>query len=256
MEQLYRVVTEKLQNVPILRYFNQQLYSPCFMPDVNGYVLIFMQSPHLSGYNLSTANYHFFGDVSKMSIFLATDISPPTVQINMAEVSGTFGGIPYGLTVTETSQFNVTYIDTADIEMYSAHKIWMDYIRQVTIGEIEPADVYMGEGGVIEGYQHKPGWCYIDYMASFFILKFRPSLLGQNLEDNLVFVAKATGAFPISSPDKELIGRRDANELTILPFTYATAAYRQCIFTNGIADSEYSWIVTDLLDILGSQYAT
>ena len=253
MEKLYRVVTEKLQNVPLLRYFTQQLYSPCFMPDINGYVLIFMQPPHLSGYKLSYDPHHFFGDISKMSVFLATDASPPTMQVNTAEVAGTFGGIPYGLSVKETTQFNVTYIDTAKIEMYSAHKIWMDYIRQVTIGEIEPDDAYLGDGDPTQGM--KPNWCYIDYMASLFFFFFIPSLLGQDLEKNITFIAKATGVFPISLPDKELIGRRDANELTILPFTYTAAAYRQCIFTNGVADEQYKWIAEDFLR-LASQYAS
>lgn len=255
MQELYQVVTEKLQNIPIMRYFEQQLYSPCFMPDINGYVLIFMQPPHLSGYNMSTMSGHFFGDVSKLSVFLATDASPPTVQVSTAEMSGTFGGIPYGLNVKETAQMNITFIDTAQIEMYSAHKLWMDYIRLVTIGEIEPDERYMGVGGTVEGYQLSAGWCYIDYFASAYILKFRPSMLGQNLEENIVFISKATGIFPISLPDKELIGRRDANELTILPFTYTVAAYRQCIFTNGVADHRYEWIIQDFLR-LASQYDT
>ena len=253
MQILSDYIQQELQNIPVLRYFNRMLYSD-FMPDVNGYVLIFMIPPHLSGYNLNPSPGNFLGEASKLIPFVGIDASPPSSQVTVAEINGTFGGIPYGTKVSNANQINITYLDTADIQIFSMHKTWETYIRDVTIGQVKPDDSYMGGGGSALGYTYESDFCYIDYLASAYVLKFRPSTLGSDIEENIVYVGKAVGIFPLSLPHKELIGRRDANELTILPITYNSSIYREYVVTEGMTDHSERWVYDELTTLL-SRYA-
>jgi hypothetical protein len=243
------MISETFKEHQLLKYFNSMLYNQYFMPDINGYVLIYLNPPHLSGYNLDVDIDKFFGNVGKMSVFLATDIAPPARQITVAEVAGSFGAIPYGTKESSTGQLNITYIDNANLEIFSAHKLWIDYIRDVTLGEIAPDPGYMGEGGSSAGQELKEDWLYIDYMASAFVVKFRPSVISEPLVNNIVFVAKITGIFPITEPTKEVIGRRDSNEITILPFTYSISKLDEVVIPQTALDSSNQQFLDEFLKL-------
>jgi len=248
-KKLQQIISETFKENQLLKYFNSMLYSKHFMPDINGYILIYLNPPHLSGYNLSVDIDKFFGNIGKMSIFLATDIAPPNRQITVAEITGSFGAIPYGTQEGSTGQLNITYIDNKDIEIYSAHKLWIDYIRDVTLGRITPDDCYMGLGGNVQGYELEEDWAYIDYMASAFIVKFRPSVISQPLIDNIVYIAKMTGIFPITQPTKELIGRRDSNEITILPYTYTISKLDEIVIPKTAIDRTNQRLLDEFINL-------
>ncbi len=246
---IQQIISETFKKNQLLKYFNSMLYSQYFMPDINGYVIIYLNPPHLSGYNLDVDIDKFFGNIGKMSIFLATDIAPPSRQISVAEVSGNFGSIPYGTKENTTGQLNITYIDNARLEIYSAHKLWLDYIRDVTLGEITPDPCYIGKGGNVVGQELKDNWIYVDYMASAFVVKFRPSVISEPFVNNITLIAKITGIFPITEPTKEVIGRRDSNEITIVPYTYSISKLDEVVIPQTAVDKSNYQLLNEFLNL-------
>ncbi len=93
--------------------------------------------------------------------------------------------------------------------------MWLEYIRAVVDGIIEPDDKY------ISSNDNEYLFGAIDYAASFFIVKYSPNL------KRILFIGKCIGVFPQASPSKELVGQRASNELTTLPYSYFCSAYRE-----------------------------
>lgn len=247
IKNLSSLITEKLQNNKILSNFYQQLYRQ-YTPDISGYVITYMIPPDLSGYRL-TPESQFLDYFRKNSSFFAIDITPPTINVNSNEVSGTFSGFTSANSVNETHQLNITYVDDSSMTVYSFHKIWMDYLRDVTIGNVEPDEKYIN--GSIDTGGEETDSCYIDYYGSVFVIKFRPSLSGSKMIDDIMFIGKGTGIYPASLSDKESIGRRDANELVMLPVSYNCVSYRQYVLSNDLVhDNNFKWIYEELKTIL------
>lgn len=220
----------------MMKYFYEQLYSK-FNPDLNGFVIALMVPPDLSGYrenkNGGSSYYSqtnpssYFGEVSQLISFAAVDFSPPQSQVNTETISARTGAIPFATEVSESDTCSVTYIENSDLDIYRMHHLWVEYIREMLEGVIEPASEYIDPMSDSFGA--------IDYAASLYIIKYRPDM------KTITFVAKCMGIFPQSLPNKELIGTRTSNELTTLPFTYFCTAYREA------TAAEYdNWILAEV----------
>lgn len=152
----------------IIRYLYQNLFRN-LQPDISGYVLLFMSPPVLSGYtNLGNQNYDvtgtsFMTETAKLYPLLATNFTPPTIQLNSGTLAGSSGTQHYAQELSITDSMSVTYLDTIALDIYQLHKSWLQYIFQVTEGTLEPADEYL-TGGII------------DYCASFYFVKFMPNV--------------------------------------------------------------------------------
>ncbi len=225
------------KNGEVLKYFYKNLFKQ-YNPDINGYNLIFMMPPDLSGWNKTRGSlYSQYGtdsyvhDISKFITFGAIDFTSPTQQVNTEKISSRNGAIPYVTEVSNTDQCSITYIDNSDIDIYHFHHMWIEYMRAVVDGFVEPADKYMDPNSSNFGA--------IDYAASIYIVKYVP-----NLKD-IRYISKSIGCFPQTLPSKELIGQRTSNELTTLPFTYFVAGYREATWKE-----ENHWLIQEFKDLV------
>ena len=188
---------------PVMKYFNKQLFTE-FSPDINGYVLIFMKPPELSG--ITNKNNEYVRDVQKLMTFAAIDCTPPSIQLNTESISSRSGGIPFATEVDIGQQCSITFLDTQDLQIYNFHHVWLQYIQGILEGYIEPAAQFITPGSAQFGA--------LDYAASIYIVRFDPSM------KQVRYVSKCIGVFPQSIPSKEVIGSRSQNELTTLPYNY------------------------------------
>lgn len=152
----------------IIRYLYKNLFTD-LQPDISGYVLLFMSPPVLSGYtNLGNQNYDVTGtsyitETVKLYPLLATNFTPPTIQLNSGTLAGSSGTQHYAQELSITDSMSVTYLDTIHLDIYQLHKSWLQYIFQVTEGTLEPSEEYLLGGR-------------IDYCASFYFVKFMPNV--------------------------------------------------------------------------------
>lgn len=250
----------------VIKFFYQQLYRD-FAPDINGYTLCFFVPPDLSGYqaNLKTtvsadAGAWFYGKplydqidpssymntVGKIMTFAAVDFTPPQSQIKTENISTRSGSIPIASEVSESETFSITFIDNMHLDIYMFHHIWVEYIREILEGTIEPAVGYYTSPDDIPPDKFAGGWTgenfgAIDYAGSCYIVKYRPDM------KTITYVAKCVGIFPQSLPNKELIGTRTSNELVTLPFTYSCSGFREALYTE---QSSGNWIFAELNTII------
>ena len=243
-----------------LKFFYQQLFRD-FTPDINGYTLIFFIPPDLSGYRTQlqqNMSADFNGDilysqqninsymnvVGKLVTFAAVDFTPPNSQVNADSFATRSGKMQFATEVTESEQCSITFIDNSDLDLYMFHHIWVEYIREVLEGTIEPDPSYYTnfdnpEAGIGGDFNPSLASNYgsIDYAASCYIVKYRPDM------KKVTFVCKCVGLFPQALPSKELIGTRTANDLTTLPFTYYCTGYREALSPE---QSAGNWIFSEL----------
>ena len=231
------------KNEGILRYFYTQLYRD-YNPDINGYNLIFMIPPDLSGWKKNhnslynqTEQKSFVFSTNKFITFSAIDFTPPINQINIEKVSSRTGAIPYATEITNTEQCSVTYIDNSDIDIYHFHHMWLEYIRAVVDGIISPDEKYFTPSDDNDLFGA------IDYAASIYVVKYAPNL------KTILFIGKCIGLFPQSLPSKELIGQRTSNEITTLPFSYFCSAYREVTWR----ESNH-WLIKEFYNIVEKRF--
>lgn len=229
----------------MLRFFNEMLLYN-YNPDINGYTLLFMVPPDLSGLSESQTGIegsdanlgfspnaaefvaqdkggmtHTLNGISRFVTFSAVDFTIPSEQLNTEKISSRSGGIPYATEFTTSEQMSVTYIDDSDLTIYKFHQVWMHYIWDIVEGKIKPNPDYLNSRFDLNVFGNK-GAVYqgIDYAAAFYVVKYKPNF------EQITYIGKCIGVFPQSLPSKELIGQRTSNELTTLPFSYFCAAYR------------------------------
>ena len=177
-------ISEAYAENGIIRYLYQNLFRD-LQPDISGYVLLFMSPPVLSGYtNLGNQNYDvtgtsFMTETAKLYPLLATNFTPPTIQLNSGTLAGSSGTQHYAQELSITDSMSVTYLDTIQLDIYQLHKSWLQYIFQVTEGTLEPADEYLN-GGII------------DYCASFYFVKFMPNV------SSIQYIGKAMERIPVA----------------------------------------------------------
>ena len=215
---VFEKLADKYEN-KLIKFNSTILHT--IQPDINGYSFAFLIPPDLSGWEINEAD---IDKVVKMVTFAAVDITPPTIQVNTESVRHRTGGLPYATEVSPGEQLSVTYIDTSDMMIYALHYAWVDYIKKVTRGLVEPSDDYISPNGNEYG-------C-IDYYGGMIIAKYRPTL------DEPVMLGYAAGIFPQSIPSKETIGTRTSNEITTLPITYFCSEYKEVM-----SELQSHWIV-------------
>ncbi len=242
-----------------LKYFYQQLYRD-FSPDINGYTLVFFIPPHLSGYHKLVDSSHYsqankdsyMNVVGKIMTFAAIDFTPPQSQVRSESISLRSGAVPIASEVSETDTCSITFVDNRQLDIYMFHHIWVEYIREILEGTIEPQHRYYtdpeenpNEVKIVDGEIDYRYGC-IDYAASFYIVKYRPDM------KTVTFVSKCVGVFPQSLPNKELIGSRMTNEMVTLPFTYSCSGYREALYTERNSSSNISehWLFNELDEVV------
>jgi len=231
---LNEIVSKTFQKNGMLKYFYNKLYSQSFTPDINGYTLVYLIPPHLSGYTSEKTLI----DISKISCFLAIDATPPDSSVSYQEVTGTSTSVIYATETKVGKSTSVSYIDDHTLSMYGMHKIWLDYIRDLMIGSIEPDESYISDD-----------FAELDYVGTLYYVRFRISDMDGDFFKNIVFIGKAVGVFPINMPDKEILGKRDSNELTIVPINYVCSEYRQYTLQDELSPSNknFKWVLEDFV---------
>ena len=223
----------------VLSYFQDTLFNK-FNPDINGFTLLFMVPPELSGLKINQTDPRHLKDtltmyspggvntalenVSKFVTFAAVDFTPPQEQLNTERISGRTGGIPYATEFTTSELCTATFIDDQNLSIYNFHQVWIYYIWDLVEGRLQPSDEYLDPKND-DVYQNGILYGALDYVASFYIVKYSPDL------KTIKYIGKCIGAFPQALPSKELIGQRTSNELTTLPYQYFVSAYRSEIVT-------------------------
>lgn len=231
----------------VIKFFYQQLYRD-FAPDISGYTLVFFVPPDLSGYRVSvrSALYDqvdpssYMSVVGKIMTFAAVDFTPPQSQVRAENVSTRAGSIPIASEVSESETISITFVDNNFLDIYMFHHIWVEYIREILEGTIEPSPEYYTENKI--GLYGIDNYGAIDYAASCYIVKYRPDM------KTVTYVSKCVGIFPQSLPNKELIGTRSTNEIVILPFTYSCSGFRESVYHE---KSSGMWLFTELDEMLG-----
>lgn len=255
----------------MLRFFNQMLrYN--YNPDINGYTLLFMVPPDLSGLREEQDHPEARVDLAKsfpgiedgslktallntckFITFAAVDFSPPQEQLNTEKISSRSGAIPYATEFTTSEQLSVTYIDDSDLTIYKFHQLWIHYIWDTLEGKIKPHSSYLNPELRYDTLGSEGGYYgAIDYGASIYIVKYRPDLR------YITYIGKCIGVFPQSLPSKELIGQRTTNELTTLPFNYFCSAYRSEVTTEiidqRVYDREKFWIMNEFQEYVLTKF--
>lgn len=159
-EWLNQYISNAYSENGIIRYIYSKLFKD-LMPDISGYTLLFMAPPVLSGYlQLGNQNYSinstsFLTETTKLFPLLATNFTPPTIQLNSGALAGSSGTQHYASELSITDSMSVTYVDTIELDIYTFHSSWMQYIFQVLEGTLEPSSEYLLSRT-------------IDYCASFY----------------------------------------------------------------------------------------
>ena len=123
----------------------------------------------------------------------------------------------------------------------------MQYIEDIVRGITSPSNDYIDEGGSRFGQ--------IDYVSSVYVMRFKPTSYPSL--DNIIYIGKGCGIFPISFPDKEIIGRRDTNELTTVPISYSCTMFRRYLSyaASNIGSYEHhDWVGEEFSDYVSENY--
>lgn len=204
-----------LNNNKPMQYFNRQLLYK-FNPDISGFSLCFMIPPPFLGLkDVGKYDSQYVDAFQKLTVFAAVDFSPPTRQISTEKLSARTGGVPYATEVEPSEQCTVSYIDNTDFDIFNFHSVWFDYIHDLTLGYIEVPSIYLAPGN--ENYGG------LDYAASLYVVRYDFSM------QNIVYVGKVTGIYPQGLPNKEIIGQRSTNDVTVIPFTYFAGWYDETL---------------------------
>lgn len=208
-------------------------------PDVSGYTLIYLIPPTLSGISFDLLPSSII--TARNSIFQATEFSPPELSINVDSVSsGANIKIPFAVGKTSGGQMSISFIENHHLDIYSFHNNWVNYIEQVILGYIDPAEQYIDSGE-------------LDYATSAFVMRFKPDM------KSIVYLGKAIGIFPINLPNKEIIGSRQTPQLTTFSINYMCTDYREvALIGNGSLQSKTfvndMWVIADFIEAVKIMY--
>jgi len=257
-------------NKPLQKFYNY-LYNS-YNPDVTGYTLLFMIPPEFSadGYannakleqpnmvtkilsssylNIMPEKIGTLKDFAKVYPFFATDFTPPQTQVINAQVQARTGAISYASDVTETESVSVQFVESNPLTVYKFHLLWVEYIRDILRGTIEPNMKYLKSdsgGDWSTGPQDSDYYGSQDYLASFYVVKYNLDM------ETISYIGKCIGVFPLTLPSKDLIGNRLTNEICILPFDYSCVAYRE--YVEGMSSN--IWIKEELETLLEDQFGS
>ena len=204
-----------LENNPAMMYFNSQITGN-FNPDINGYSLCFMVPPPFKALqNLGKYNEQYIKSFRKLTIFSSMDFTVPQRQIQSEKFSARTGGVSYATEVDVSTQGSVSYIDNSDLDIFNFHSVWIEFIHELLLGYIPIPAEYMDAENNLYGA--------LDYAASIFTLKYSPSM------QRILYLGKMTGVYPQTLPNKEIIGQRASNEMSIIPITYTCTWFEETL---------------------------
>lgn len=167
-EWLNQYISKTYSENGLLKYLYKKLFHD-LMPDISGYVLLFISPPILSGYASANQNYNAFSgssywaETSQLYPVLATNFTPPIIQVNSGALVGPSGTQHHPTKIGISDSMSVTFIETMDLDIYTFHKSWIEYILRVVDGSLSPDKAYIQQRT-------------IDYCSSFYFLKFKPNL--------------------------------------------------------------------------------
>jgi hypothetical protein len=231
MTESWTLLKSYLDDSPSIQHFYKLLYDSGFHPDINGYTLIYLLPPDLSGYFKKSPLTRIETDRAILSTpLLALDFSPPEIQVTSSNIeSGASVILPYATGVNRHGQLSINFIDNSKLEIYKMHETWVNYMEEVIYGSTSPDDKYITTG-------------MIDYATSAYVVKFKPNITDN--KSSILHVGKAVGIFPANQPTKEIIGVRGTHEITMVPMNYTCSAY----VTATMGQSNYTgWVIDELL---------
>jgi hypothetical protein len=204
-----------LEDVPEMMYFNHQL-TQAFNPDINGYSLCFMVPPPFKALDaIEKYDQEFIDTFRKLTLFSSVDFNPPQRQIQSEKFAARSGGIPYATEMDISPQCSISYIDNYNLDIFNFHNIWFDFMHEMLLGYIEVPSEYLNP----ENFKYGG----LDYAGAMFVMKYEPSM------QKVRYLGKATGIYPQTLPNKEIIGTRSTNEIPIIPLTYSCAWYEETL---------------------------
>lgn len=193
---------DQFENNDPMKFFNSQMTGG-FNPDINGRILCFLVPPPFLNLEVDEQYLNY---VRKLSVFSAVDFSPPVIQAQVDRVSARTGGIAFVSQIEPSEQTTATFLDNSDLDIYNFHRIWIDYMHELVLGYIDVSPVYLDLSS--------PNYGGLDYAGSLFFVKYDASM------NDILYVGKATGVFPQMVPNKEILGQRSANDLSVINITY------------------------------------
>lgn len=217
-------------------------YNLNFHPDVNGFYIIAMIPPHLSGYpdEISNLDNGRIAKTFNKSTFLSLDVNPPEISIESSTVDASnSNSVIYGINRTAGNNINISYIENRDLEIFNSHSLWIEYIRQVLLGDVSPQSQYLNDAS---------GHILLDYATSCYIIKYLPNM------DTVVYVGKAVGLFPQSVTTKDVIGSRNSPTISMVNINYSCADYYEFAMGEHVQTSaaffdNYTWLLQELESI-------
>ena len=224
----------KDKNAWLIKRLSQMSLASDFHPDINGYTIITMIPPDLSG---DPGAKKFVETVSNDFCFLALDFTPPEIVVNQTQMgSGVGSVIPFASGLSKSGVISINYVESADIEVYRYHQYWTEYIDAVIMGDKAPESKYL---------KPSPDGPIIDYLTSAFVTRYDMKM------DNILYLGKATGIHPMNLPGKEVIGQRSTNDLTMIPINYSCAYYTTATKDRkGNKDPDSSYIFDDFATLI------
>lgn len=209
-------------------------------PDISGYTLIVLVPPILSGMVFDFLPTSVI--TGRNSIFQAIEFSPPEASIVYSTLSSSSNiKIPYATGKSSGGNLSISYLENMKLDMIAFHNNWIHYIEQVVLGYMSPTSEYIESGE-------------LDYATSAFVIRFKPDM------KSMVYIGKAVGIYPINLPNKDIIGRRDNNQLTTYNINYICTDYRETVLTgnkNFVAPKSFMdnmWVISDFIETLIVMY--
>lgn len=209
--------------------FYKSMYN--FNPDVNGYYLTYFILPDFGGKWIGKGNSPFPNidkinsraeALSTLLTYTCIDCSPPNIQVTSDSVSVRTGSMPIATEVFESDTLNISFLDNRELDVYNFNYEWLLYMKATGDGLIKPSSIVLNEDS-----DNVFNYGSVDYMASIYIVKFEPDA------NTISYIGKATGVFPQNAPNKEIIGTRNTNSISLVPVTYYSSIYREAINVDG-----------------------
>jgi hypothetical protein len=199
-------------------YFNSQLLKD-FNPEISSYSLCFMVPPPFLALEQSGKyDQSYIDNFKKLTLFSSIDFNPPQRQIQSEKFSARSGGIPYATEMDISQQASVSYLDNTDLDIFNFHSVWFEFVHELLLGYIPVPDIYLQPDSLSYGA--------LDYAGSLFVIKYDMSM------NEIKYFGKATGIYPSTLPNKEILGQRNSNELVVLPITYSCAWFDETLHHN------------------------
>jgi hypothetical protein len=237
----------------LMNYFRKSLDDQTFHPDINGFTIIVLIPPDLSGYPFSSSDSDIssgvISSITHRAPFLALDFTPPETTVNTSELtSGSSIRIPFAISKQSGGNLSISYIETSDLAIKTLHNIWVQYIHDVLHGIVDPSSKYIEESN-FNPLLNSNEFGALDYATSAYVIRYKPDM------KTAIYIGKAVGIFPVNLPSKEVIGVRSSNELTMLNVNYICADYVETTFGPNSTLSETSWIVDEFFSNVYDRYS-